>query len=331
MKYRKLGNTDLVVSELGFGTWPLTGDVGGSVVYGKTDDAESKRVLRKAFDLGITFYDTSDFYGFGHVENLLGETFSQSADRQNLIICTKVGVTTLAGDTDFSTDYMVKSIEESLKRMKTEYIDLYMLHDPSLAELEDGRIISLLDIFKLEGKIREYGISLKTPNDGKDAIEKYGFGVIETNFNMLDQRSEDIGLLDMCKERSIGTIIRTPLSQGLLSGRFQFNNDASDRRNIFWTQDGVNATYAVFKQMLGSINRSDGETEVQTALRYCLSNDAVSTVIPGMKSVVELDENIMSTTIGKFTNKELTVIKHIYTENQSNIKLSKQNLGVKSS
>jgi aryl-alcohol dehydrogenase-like predicted oxidoreductase len=138
MQYRKFGNTDYKVSEIGFGTWPLAGGQNGAIAYGTVHESDSIKSLQYAHESGINFYDTADFYGYGYVEELLGRCFKDV--RKDIIFATKVGLVSDNSDLDFTTDHMVEAIEQSLKRLQTDYIDIYMLHCPKLDILDDGRI-----------------------------------------------------------------------------------------------------------------------------------------------------------------------------------------------
>lgn len=311
MKYRKSYTLNLPISEIGFGTWPLSGDVKGTMAYGKTDDEESKRTLRKALELGINFYDVSDLYGFGHVESLMGEVFEH--DREKIVITTKGGMLSMQEDQDFSTKHLAKALKESLKRLRTDYVDIYMLHSPPLEVLEDGRLLKLLETFRKEGMIHEFGISLVSPKDGYEAITKYGFKIIEVNYNLLDHRCEHLGLLCLCEKNNVTTIIRTPLAQGILSGKFQFNSDPSDRRNQ-WKKDKVDTLTTAYKEMLECIDEK-GRTDSQNSLRFCLSKTAVTSVIPGMKCISEVEENILASQYGPFSEAELKKIESVYIKN----------------
>ena len=168
MKYRRLGATGLKVSEIGFGAWGIGGDVNGSVAYGPTDDNDSRRALQRAFELGITFYDTADFYGFGHSEELIGQALRDV--RAQVVIATKVGLLDATGRYDFTRRHIKHSIEGSLRRLGTDYVDLYQLHSPPIDSLDDG-VLATLQLLQAEGKIRAFGISVRSPDEGLVAIE----------------------------------------------------------------------------------------------------------------------------------------------------------------
>ncbi|MCE7913035.1 MAG: aldo/keto reductase, partial [Candidatus Brocadia sp.] len=180
MKYRKLGNTGIEVSEIGFGTWGLGGNS-----YGPVDDNVSKTALRFAFDSGITFYDTSDLYGNGHSEEVLGDALHDVRDK--IIISTKVGLLPHTGfgmPCDFSPAYIRQELDVSLRRLRSDYVDIYLLHSPTIEMLrEDREIVATLQILKEAGKIHAYGISVRSPDDGLVAIQEFGINVVQVNFN----------------------------------------------------------------------------------------------------------------------------------------------------
>lgn len=197
MLYRKLGKTGITVSEIGFGSWGIGGRTEGATSYGKTDDAESKRALEAAFDAGITFYDTSDLYGYGHSEELIGEVFARR--REKVVIASKVGYVKHGGPHDFSPARIRRSAEASLRRLESDYLDVYQLHSPLLDELRGtAGAIEEMRKLKKEGKIRAIGISVKSPEDGFLAVTEFGADSVQVNFNMIDQRILDNGFLDSC-------------------------------------------------------------------------------------------------------------------------------------
>lgn len=295
-------------NKIGFGTWPLSGDKNGSLSYGKTNDEDSKLALRTAFNLGINFYDTSDFYGFGHVESLMGDVFSNVRDE--IVIVTKGGMISNGGQQNFSTEHLSLSLENSLKRLKTDCVDVYMLHSPPPEILQNNSIFDLLNKFKLDGKIKEFGVSLNSPNDGVFIINTYGIKIIEVNYNILDHRSDRNGLFNLCERENVKVICRTPLGQGILSGKFSFTDDKTDRRQS-WSSDKVKTDTDKYKKLLSLLNVNE-YTDSQNCLRFCLSNPAVSIVIPGMKTEDEVMENASVLQFPLLTENELNRIKSEY-------------------
>jgi len=312
MNYRKLGHTGIQVSEIGFGAWGIGGSHNGAIAYGTTNDNESCKALRRAFDLGVTFYDTADLYGYGHSETLIGQEFKGC--RHSIVIASKGGIVDQKGSQKFTIDHIKTCIEGSLRRLQTDYIDLYQLHDPPMQVLEDETFLECLEILKKEGKIRSLGISVRSPEEALVAINKFGFEVVQVNFNMVDQRAVDCGVMDLCKKESVGLIVRTPLCFGFLTGHFSADTDfdGHDHRKNWSTQQ--KECWANAPQLFNLASEGSKQTEAQKALRYCLSYPEVSTVIPGMLSEKEVEENIEASQMGPLPETEIQRIENVYKE-----------------
>jgi len=189
-----------------------------------------------------------------------------------------------------------------------------MLHSPPFKTLqEDKEIVKFLSDLKSIGLAKEVGVSAISPGSGMTALCSFHVDVLEVNYNILDHRAENIGLLDICKNQKIKTVIRTPLGQGILSGKFEFNGDKADVRQQ-WKEEKVNKDTVIYKKMLSVLN-PNSYTDAQNCLRFCLSNPNVSVIIPGMKTESEVLENIKSIDLPKLTDAELNSIKRIYKEN----------------
>lgn len=313
MRYRTLGATGLRVSEIGFGTWGLGGNTRGAVAYGPTNDEESKKALRHAFERGVTFFDTADFYGFGHSEEVLGAGLS--GIRSQAIIATKAGMLDAAGAQDFSPAHMRRALEQSLRRLGTDYIDLYQLHSPPISLIEeDDAIIGCLETLQREGKIRAFGVSVRSPEDGLVAA-KLGFKCLQVNFNLLDQRAAEIGLFDLCLERGIGVIGRTPLCFGFLTGHYSSRDkfDATDHRNR-WKPAQRDKWAGAYPLFLSALRDPGQQTPAHIALRFCLSFPAISSVIPGMLTTAHVDDNTRASELGGLHEAERAAIMAIYRE-----------------
>lgn len=306
MKYRKLGDTGLEVSEIGFGAWGIGGLSPGATSYGLTDDRESILVLRLAFELGINFYDTADLYGDGHSERLIGEALKDV--RQKTVIASKVGFLTHNGPQDFSRKHLRESIELSLRRLQTDYIDLYQLHSPpGVSSFWLSSSINTLESFREEGKIRAFGISVRSPDDGLIAIRGLGFKTVQVNFNLIDQRALDNGLFALAQRENVGIIARTPLCFGFLTGKYSGREFGPRDHRSGWSAE-QRERWATAHRLFSSEN----ETPAQLALRFCLSYQSVSTAIPGMMTGEEVRENSVSSRLGPLTNRELRRINKIY-------------------
>jgi len=320
MKYRQFGNTGIKVSEIGFGAWGIGGAQSDSRAYGPTDDKISRNALRKAIDVGITFYDTSPLYGYGHSEELIGSTLKDV--RQNIIIATKAGFVNFKGEQDFSPQYIRSSIESSLSRLQTDYIDVFQLHYPPIDLLrQDSRIIETLESLKQEGKIRVVGISAKTSEEGLMAIEQFNFKSVQVNFNLVDQRVLDNGFFKKCEEYGVGVIGRTPLCFGFLTGQYNATDsyDPADHRSL-WSPEQINRWANAYKLFAGELIEEEEQTNAQIALRFCLSYPSLSVTIPGMLTEEHVNENTWSSQLGAFSPFILDKFNQIYRNNTFFIK-----------
>ena len=322
MKYRQLGNTGIEVSEIGFGAWGIGGTPKDARAYGPTDDKVSQQALMKAFDSGITFYDTSPLYGYGHSEELLGATFKDV--RESIIISSKVGFVNFKGKKNFSPKYIQDSLESSLRRLQTDYIDVFQLHDPPVELLQqDRRIVECLESLKSDGKIRVIGISTKLPEESLIVIDKFNFKSVQVNYNLVDQRALDIDLLNKCTEKGIGVIGRTPLCFGFLTGQYSAtdNYDPSDHRSL-WSPEQIDRWANAYRLFADELIEEEEQTNAQIALRFCLSYPAISTTIPGMLTEDHVAENTWSSELGAFPASILDEFNQIYRNNTFFIKQS---------
>lgn len=296
MHYRKLGNTGLTVSEIGFGGWAIGGpaDAAGTPLgWGRSNDDESIAAIRRARELGVTFFDTADSYGFGRSESLLGIVLSRT--RHDVVIATKVGV---ARDRDgkvtkdFSQSHLLHAVDGSLKRLRTDYIDLYQLHNPTLTELRRDELHETMDRLQEAGKIRFWGVSITTPEEGIEIIEK-GWGyALQVLYNVLNQ-SPAKKLFPLAQEKGYGIIARVPLASGLLSGKF--------RADTHFAEDDVRQNFLTPKRLEEVMPRVDEAKSIiggtarhlaEGALRFVLAHEAVSTTIPGMRNIRQVEMNV---------------------------------------
>jgi len=296
MHFRKLGNTDLKVSEIGFGAWAIGGpaDAGGTPLgWGRANDDESLAAIRRARELGVTFFDTADSYGYGRSESLLGIVLSRR--RKEAVIATKVGVVRDSDGRlrkDFSRGHISHAVDGSLKRLRTDYIDLYQLHNPTLDDLKRDDLHEAMDRLQEVGKIRYWGVSVTTPEEGIEIVKR-GWGyALQVLYNILNQ-SPAGELFPLAKEKGYGIIARVPLGSGLLSGKFRVDTTfpADDVRQNFLTAkrlEEVILRVDEAKSIIGGAARSLAEG----ALRFVLADDAVSTTIPGMRNVRQVVMNV---------------------------------------
>lgn len=297
MKYRALGRTGLSVSEIGFGAWGIGGRTSGTTSYGDTDDRTSLAALARALDCGITFFDTSAAYGNGHSEMLLGQAFAGRRDK--VTIATKAGYDSWDRPPDFSADAVVASVERSLGRLHCDYIDLLQLHNPPAEALREEGLRAALARLRADGKIRAWGVSAKSPAEAIEALAEFEAPVVQANFNMMDVRALDSGLLAEAERRGAGFIGRTPLCFGFLSGTIGRDTafPPGDHR-LGWSQAQLDNWIDGASDLLEAVEAAPGTAGAQAALRFCLAFPAVSTIIPGILTPDEADQNAAASLAG---------------------------------
>lgn len=296
MQYRELGKTGIRVSAIGFGGWAIGGSAeasGAPLGWGRTSDDESLAAIRRARELGVTLYDTADSYGFGRSESLLGIVLSRY--RQEVVIATKVGVVrTSSGELkkDFSRQHIFHAVDGSLKRLRTDYIDLYQVHNPTMEELKREEIQDAMERLQDAGKIRFWGVSVSTPEEGVEVIQRKWAHALQVLFNILNQAPAQV-LLPLAKEKGYGVIARVPLASGLLTGKFRIDSlFASDdvRQNFLTPRRLHEAIQRVdeVKSIIGGATRNLAEG----ALRFVLADEAVSSTIPGARNPRQVEMNV---------------------------------------
>ncbi|HWP57363.1 MAG TPA: aldo/keto reductase [Candidatus Acidoferrales bacterium] len=293
MNYRTLGRTRLRVSEIGLGTMVHAGH------FGPMDDRESLSAIDAALDLGVNFIDTSDAYGAGYSETLLGKALKGRRDK--VVIATKGGNVMVGpnrGKNDYSVPYIARVMEESLKRLQTDYIDLYQLHNPKLDVIERGEVWELLEKRKKEGKIRHYGVSIGTVEEGMAAVNGGRSETVQIEFSLILQEPKE-KLFPRAQEANVGIIARAPLRRSLLSGKFrpedQSKFDGEDVRARNFRGD-------LFAKELAKVEsfrflERPGRTLAQAAIAFCLAFDAVSVVIVGARNADQMRANAAASDI----------------------------------
>jgi aryl-alcohol dehydrogenase-like predicted oxidoreductase len=296
MKYRALGRTGLQVSEIGFGAWGIGGRTAGTTSYGDTDDATSLAALDRALDCGITFFDTSSAYGNGHSESLIGQAFEARRDR--VVIATKAGYDAWDKPPNFSPAAVVASAEASLRRLRTDYIDLFQLHNPPQEALRFADLREALFRLQKDGKIRAWGVSAKSPVEAIEALNEFDVAVVQANFNMMDVRALD-GLLPEVARRQAGFIGRTPLCFGFLSGAIakDMTFPPGDHR-LGWSRAQLDNWIDGAADLLVAVGAAPGREGAQSALRFCLAFAGISSVIPGILTSAEAEENARASEAG---------------------------------
>ncbi len=304
MKFRKLGKSSISVSEIGFGAWGLGGNA-----YGPISEEEATQLLNYSLEKKITFYDTSEVYGKGRSEELIGNAFASK--RQNVVICSKGGMVEDGNHFDpksnLSFSHLESCLHQSLRRLKTDYLDVYLLHSPTI-QSDLAEAVRFLETQKKLGKIRAFGVSARSPKDALEFCKKYPLEIVQVNYNMIDLRAEECGLFQYALENEIGVISRTPLVFGFLAGtvkqnsQFDVQSDHRSKWNKAQTKKWIDSTNLF--QFLVSKNRS----LVMAALSFCLTQKAIGTVIPGFMKIHEVDENIQASEMKRIDDEELEKI-----------------------
>jgi aryl-alcohol dehydrogenase-like predicted oxidoreductase len=308
MEYRKFGTTELSVSVIGFGAWGIGGGaMAGNIPigWGETDDRESIRALEIAYDRGVTFYDTADFYGLGHSEELIGKTIA----RKDAVIATKVGHSLNPDGSialNYSKKYILNACDESLKRIGRDYIDFYQLHSAKVEHLDQGECVEAMEILRDQGKIRYWGLSLNTYHPEPEAeymiTHAYGSG-FQLVLNVINQRS--LPIIKKAAEKGYGIIARMPLQFGLLTGKFSRASTftENDHRSFRLPPALLDKLLSGLEQYWAHVEKS-GVSKTSFSLSFCASVPGVSTVIPGIKTpeqalsnttdIISLDDEVMA-------------------------------------
>lgn len=307
MDYRILGRTGLRVSAVGLGTMVHAGH------FGPMNDSESLGAIDAALDLGVNFIDTSDAYGAGYGETLLGKALKGRRDK--VILTTKGGNVIVGpdrGKRNFAVDYIGRVMEESLKRLQTDYVDLYQLHNPNVEVIRSAEIWDLLERRKKEGKIRHYGVSINTMEEGIAAVQDGRSDTVQVEYNLLDQQAAR-ELLPLAQKANVGVIARVPLRRGLLTGKFSLED-----QKRFQGEDVRARNFAgeAFHKGLEAVERlrfleKPGRSLAQASISFCLAHPAVSVVIPGGRNSRQMRENAAAAAL-PLSTEELRLVAELW-------------------
>jgi aryl-alcohol dehydrogenase-like predicted oxidoreductase len=325
MKYRTYPQTDVTVSEVGFGLWTTA-----TGWWGQMSDDEAVALLHEAFDLGVTLYDAADTYGNGRSEEQLAKAFA--AKRGKVVYSTKFGYDwyTYGGERkgqseipqDFSPEFVRFALEQSLRRLQTDVIDIYSIHNARLEQVASDELFNLLEDFKREGKIRMYGVALGPAIgwlvEGCEAAKRRNAGNIQMIYNILEQfpgdamirAANDAGALS-------GYQIRVPHASGMLEGKYTLEttfppSDHRSHRPRSWLVNGITKI-----ETLRWLER-DGRTLGQAAIQWLLDEPRVMTVLPNIYDREQLVEFAKAPDTPPLTGDELARV----------AELAKTNFGV---
>lgn len=309
VRYRTLGRTGLRVSDVGFGAWAVGGNAHGNS-YGPTDDRVSRDAIHRAAELGCNFFDTADVYGWGHSEELLGEALEGRRDR--VFLATKVGGDFYHGGVrmNFEPAYIAFALERSLRRLRTDHVDLYQLHNPPAETMADPGTYEVLESLKAEHKIDHYGVSIHEPLEGMLCLESGKPETLQIPFSLFRQEWID-ELLEAAHKADVGIIAREPLGNGFLTGRIRPDASfaAGDIRS-YWPRPMV-ANRAAAAERLTFLAK-EGRTRAQAALRFVLAFPEVSVAIPGAKTRGQVQENLAASESPPLTADDLARARRLY-------------------
>ncbi len=295
MKYKTLGKSGIKVSEIGFGAWTIALDWWGK----KIEDDEAKRMLKRAYDLGINFFETSDMYGKGKSEKLIGEVFKGM--RNEIVISTKYGyefenVAQISHNElpqRFDPSFTEHALRNSLARLQTDYIDVYGLHNPKMHHIKDDAIFNTLDNKIKEGVIGTCQIALGPAigwtGEGLEAMNRRYVSAVQTVYNILEQTPGN-DLIEAAERKNVGILVRVPDASGILTGKVKADTkiDEKDHRSIR-KGDWIKSALDKVEQLRPIANRN-GLNIAELAIKFILTKRGISSVMPTVISVEEIEQ-----------------------------------------
>jgi aryl-alcohol dehydrogenase-like predicted oxidoreductase len=319
MLYRKLGATEAEISEVGFGAW----GIGGNQWRGGRDD-QSLLALKRSFELGVDFVDTALAYGEGHSEKLVGQALQRSI--RKVYVATKIppkngiwpALPSMPISDVFPYDYVVRCTEESLRNLGVEQIYLQQFHVWTDAWVNRDEWRRAVEDLRASGKVRYFGISVSEhdPNSALEAVKTELFQSVQVIYNIFDQSPEE-KLFPLCIEKKVGVLARVPLDEGGLTGAITEDSkfEPGEFRESYFRGDRKRQVVEHVSALKKDLEGVPG-TLPEIALRFCLSNKAVSSVIPGMRRVETVESSCRAATAGPLDAKTLAILKrHAWNRN----------------
>ena len=295
LNYNHLGQTDIRVSEIGFGAWSIALDWWGK----KIEEDEAKRMLRKAYDVGINFFETGDMYGKGKSEMLIGEVFHDMRDE--VVISTKYGYD--FGGVDqighselpqrFDEDFTRGALRASLERLQTDHVDMYGLHNPKLPDIRNDSIFEVLDDLVAGGSVRACQVALGPAigwlQEGIEAMDRPGVGAVQTVYNILEQTPGNELMRRAAQTgRNVGILVRVPDASGILTGKVGANTkiDEKDHRSVR-KGEWIRASLQKVEQ-LRPIAEANGLSITELAMKFIMTKEGTASVLPTVVSAEEV-------------------------------------------
>ena len=322
MKYRQLQSTDLTVSEVGFGVWSVSMNW-----WGEVNEEQGINLLRHAYEKGITFYDTADTYGAGYGEEILPKALADK--RSDIIIGTKFGYDIEAprhGHQErpqvWDPDFVKRACENSLRRLQTDYIDLYQYHNPRLESLQREDTVAALEDLKSEGKIRHYAVAVG-PDIGWLEEGMYTINDMkvpaEVIYSILEQDPADV-MIEAATKQGVGLYSRVPHASGMLDGKYTKDTvldespfDPSDHRayrRMHWLKNSIKKL-----QQIDFLFAGKPATVGQIAVKFTLIQEIMASCLPTMTSIEQIDEYTATCDIDEIPQAELDRLAPLYADN----------------
>ena len=317
---RTLGHSGIKVSALGMGCWAIGGPFWADETplgWGKVDDEESIRAIHRALDLGVNFFDTADVYGAGHSERVLGQAFA--GRRQDVIIASKFNslfdeTTRQVTGSSAKPAHIRQACEASLRRLNTDYVDLYQFHDNGYPVKKAEPVRHTLEALVKQGKIRAYGWSTDFADRAAFFAQGANCASVQFQLNVLD---DNPAVIDVCEKHNLAAINRGPLAMGLLTGKYSADtrpssDDVRGEKSPGWMvyfQDGKpNPEWLQKMQAAREILTSGGRTLAQGALAWLWARSEQTLPIPGFRTVAQVEENCGAMPLGPLTDEQVREI-----------------------
>jgi len=313
MKKRKLTKANVMVTEIGLGTWQLGAKWGEEFNYN-----EALKILNTAYEKGINFIDTADVYNNGNSEIAIGDFLKGKDD---IFVTTKCGRALNPHTAKMYTPEVIEEfVDKSLKRMKIESLDMILLHCPPTEVYYNENIFTKLDQLKKVGKIKNYGVSVEKVSEAIEAL-KYDITAIEVIFNMFRLKPAE-ELFKITKEKDVGIIARVPLASGLLTGKYTKDTKFGEKDHRTYNRDGKffdkgetfsGVDYELGLKAVEELKKLfNTDNLIPYAIKWILMHDAVTTVIPGVSKASQIQDNILAASISDFSEEQMLGVENIY-------------------
>ena len=321
MKYRRLGQTDLVVSTVGFGVWSVS-----TGWWGRIDEPDAVRLLQQAFDKGVTLFDTADTYGLGAGEEVVAKALGPH--RHDIVVGTKFGYDWYThrertGHKErpqkWEPDFIRYACEQSLRRLQTDHIDLYQLHNPRLETIQRDDVFATLEQLVQEGKIRYYGVAIGPDigwqEEGEASMRQRKAPAMQIIYNILEQQPAH-SFFPIAQEEGTGLLSRVPHASDVLTDQFVQSPptfDSSDHRahrKQEWLDQAMEK-----RRQVAFLAEGTGRTLAQAAIQFCLAQGTIASVLPNITTPQQLSEYIAAPEAPELSAEELQRLLQLYASN----------------